>query len=262
MEIPRDSKIVADSDKVWDIDREAFEPAYSQLANILQGQIAAGLFRAGDQLPSEAQLRQRYHVSPMTVRRAINILLDKGLVTTAQGRGTFVRGPDITEAVFQLHGLKEYIVQRDRSRVSLLEARVKPATARVARKLNLEPDRWVVYIRRLLLEMDQPVSYHREFLVYDPKRPIVEGELGVTSLQGLIHGNGQNTVQGGVVCIEAVTLREDEAQLLRQPPGRAAFLLEHVFRDFQDQPVSWGWFIWRADQIKFTATVGSLQAER
>jgi GntR family transcriptional regulator len=246
----------------WQIDRQAFEPAYSQLVNILKSQIAAGRFRPGAQLPSEAQLRHLYHVSPMTVRRAINILLDQGLVTTAQGRGTFVRGPDMSEAVFQLQGLKEYIVQPDRARVNLLEARVVPAAERVARKLSIESNRWVVYIRRLLMEQDTPISYHREYLLYDPRWPIVEGELEVTSLEGLIRGNGQSMVRSGNVTIEAVTLHDEEAQLLQAPPQSPAFLVEHLFRGFDDCPVSWGWFVWRADHIKFTATVGPQPAER
>ena len=72
------------------IDRESYEPAYAQLVRILIGQIAAGEFRPGDRLPSEAQLCERYAVSPMTVRRVINILADQGLVTAERGRGTFV----------------------------------------------------------------------------------------------------------------------------------------------------------------------------
>jgi DNA-binding GntR family transcriptional regulator len=246
----------------WIIDRKAYEPAYSQLVNILKAQIAAGRFRPGAQLPSEAQLRRLYHVSPMTVRRAINILQDQGLVTAAQGRGTFVKGPDISEAVFQLHGLKECVIQPERARVSLLEARVVPAAERVARKLNIAPDQWVVYLRRLLFEQETPISYHREYLIYDPRRPIVEGELEVTSLEGLIRGNGLSMVQNGAVSIEAVTLYAEEAQLLNVPPCSAAFLMEHVFRDFDDRAVSWGWFVWRADHIKFTATVGPQPVDR
>ena len=44
-----------------------------------------------DQLPSESQLCDRYGVSPMTVRRAINLLVDQGVVTTERGRGIFVK---------------------------------------------------------------------------------------------------------------------------------------------------------------------------
>lgn len=67
------------------IDREAYEPAYAQLANILRRQIAEGAYRPGDQLPSEAQLCRLYGISPMTVRRSINLLADQGWSAPSRG---------------------------------------------------------------------------------------------------------------------------------------------------------------------------------
>lgn len=240
-----------------EIDRTSYEPAYAQLVNILQTLMATGAFKPGAQLPSEAQLCEQFGVSPMTVRRAINILLDRGLVTTAQGRGTFVKGVDIGEAVFHLAGLKEQIEMPDRAQVRLLEARMVAATERVARKLEISPGEWTIYIRRLLLQDQTPVSYHRGYLIYDPQRPIVEGELEVTSLDGLIRGNGETDLQSGCLTIEAVTLSEEEAGVLGIAQGNPAFLIDHTFYDFRDRPVSWGWFVWRADSLKFSATIGN-----
>ena len=68
------------NESIATIDRNSYEPAYAQLVRILLGQIAAGEFRPGDRLPSEAQLCERYGVSPMTVRRVINILADQSVV--------------------------------------------------------------------------------------------------------------------------------------------------------------------------------------
>jgi len=76
-------------DQTASIDRDSYEPAYTQLANILRRGMAAGIFRSGDRLHSEAQLCEHYRVSPMTVRRAINTLVDQGVVSVEQGRGTF-----------------------------------------------------------------------------------------------------------------------------------------------------------------------------
>ncbi|MFN2217400.1 MAG: GntR family transcriptional regulator, partial [Anaerolineae bacterium] len=88
------------------IDRTLYEPAYAQLVGILRGQIAAGVFRPGDRLPSEAQLCERYSVSPMTVRRAVNILVDQGVVIAEQGRGTFVKPLELGTAIFNLDRLQ------------------------------------------------------------------------------------------------------------------------------------------------------------
>ena len=51
-------------------------------------------------------------------------------------------------------------------------------------------------------------------------------------------------------------LTEDEARLLKAPVAAAAFRLEHLFYDFDEQPVSWGWFICPGDRLRFTTTVG------
>src|SRR5512139_3975377 len=84
------------------IDRRSYKPAYAQLVDILRLQIATGALRRGDQLPSESQLCKLYRVSPMTVRRAINILVDQSVISTAPGSGTFVKAVDLGAATFNL----------------------------------------------------------------------------------------------------------------------------------------------------------------
>jgi GntR family transcriptional regulator len=74
------------------IDRFADEPLYSQLAGILRRQIRSGDLAHLDPLPSETTLTQEYGVSRDTVRRAVAILRDEGLVFTVAQRGTYV-GP-------------------------------------------------------------------------------------------------------------------------------------------------------------------------
>ncbi|HLI75443.1 MAG TPA: GntR family transcriptional regulator [Acidobacteriaceae bacterium] len=67
-------------------------PLYVQLANILRGMIESGDLQPRAALPSESYLQQQHGVSRGTVRMAIGILRDEGLVVTIGGRGTFVRG--------------------------------------------------------------------------------------------------------------------------------------------------------------------------
>ena len=117
------------------IDRTLYEPAYAQLVGILRGQISAGVFRAGDRLPSEAQLCERYGVSPMTVRRAVNILVDQGVVIAERGRGTFVRPLELGTAVFDMDRLQSLFRGEEQATVKLLEAHITSATERPARKL-------------------------------------------------------------------------------------------------------------------------------
>lgn len=106
------------------IDRSSYEPAYAPLVHILEGQIAAGIFRPGDRLPSEAQLCKRYGVSPMTVRRAINILADLDVAIAEQGRGTFVKPLELGTSTFGLERLQHFFGGEGQSRVKLSEVRI------------------------------------------------------------------------------------------------------------------------------------------
>ncbi|MBI5440531.1 MAG: GntR family transcriptional regulator [Deltaproteobacteria bacterium] len=238
------------------IDRESYEPAYAQLVNILRRQIAAGEYRPGSRLPSEAQLCREYEVSPMTVRRAINVLLDQQIVVTSQGKGTFVKPLGLGTGIFGLQELTALLEEQGRTSVRLLQASVLPADERTARKLSVPEGTRTIYLRRLLLKDQDPVLYHQEYLVYDPTRPTVEAEMEVTSLRGLFAGTGESDFKGGVLTIEATTLTAEEAKLLAGTAGQAAFRVAHKFYDFNDRPGSWGWFICRGDRIKFRATVG------
>lgn len=244
------------SKDTYRIDRDLFEPAYLQLANILRRQIAEGYFRPGDQLPSEAQLCSRYGISPMTVRRSINLLADQDVVSTAQGRGTFVKELELGTAIFDLQELQELFQPGTESNIRLLDVRVVSADERVARKLSLQTGDSTIYIRRLFMEQDRPIFYHRAYLVYDPTRPIVEAEMDVTTLQGLF-SNGMNTIlKRGRLTIAATLMNAEEANLLHQSLPAAAFFIEHVFYDFENQPISWGWFIIPSDRLRFTTRVG------
>lgn len=238
------------------IDRSSFEPPYHQLAGILRQQIASGRFRADDRLPSEAQLCQRYQVSPMTVRRAINTLLDQGLVLTSQGRGTFVRPLALSTATFDLQELEDLFRDR-RTTVAALEVHTVPADERIGRRLPVAIGAKVIYMRRLLALAGEPVLYHRQYIVYDPERPLVEAELEVTKLRGLFDGSGETELKRGELSIQATVLNEEEASLLRAGLGAPAFRIEHVFYDFHDRPTSWGWFICRGDRLRFRTAVGA-----
>lgn len=237
------------------IDREAYEPAYAQLANILRRQIAEGAYRPGDQLPSEAQLCRLYGISPMTVRRSINLLADQGVVSTEQGRGTFVKPLELSTANFDLHELQDLFGATD-AEVRLLDVRVVSADERTARKLCLQTGDPTIYIRRLVIQNGQPTFYHCAYLIYDPTRPIVEAEMDVTTLHGLFGNADSSLLKHGQLTIEATLMNKEEADILQVSLPAAAFYLEHQFFDFDDRPVSWGWFVVPARVLQFSTRVG------
>lgn len=193
----------------------------------------------------------------MTIRRAVKSLVDRGLVSTTRGKGTFVRALDLSEAVFRLEGLSNSWLSESEMEVRLLEASILPATPQVAAALSLEEGERTVYLRRLLIRDGEPLAYHRQHLVYDPRRPVVEAQLEISSLEGLLRSTGSEGLPAGDLAIQAVTLGPEAAELLERPPGSPAFSLEHMFYDFEAKPVSWGWFICPAEQLRLTTRIGA-----
>jgi GntR family transcriptional regulator len=241
--------------KLKPIDRSSFEPPYSQLARGIRERIRSGEYRAGDRLPSEAELCAMYGVSRMTVRRAVMLLVQDGVAFTENGRGTFVRAPELGAAMFDLRSLRR-LVDDDATTVKIGEARIDPPSSRVCRKLAVDPETPVVAIKRILSSDGEPVFYHSEYLVFDPRRPLVEAEYGVTALRDLLADAGKSGFKYGRLQLHASTLTESEAAYLGECPGTAAWVIEHLFFDFDSRPVSWGRFIGRADRLDFSTTVG------
>lgn len=76
-------------------------PLYAQVKERLQREIEDSM-RPGDALPTEPELEKSFRVSRITIRRAIDELVAEGLVVRQQGRGTFVREPQITHDLMHL----------------------------------------------------------------------------------------------------------------------------------------------------------------
>jgi len=247
------------AEQVLYINRDAAQPVYVQLAESLRQLILAGTYHPGEKLPSEAMLVEMYKVSPMTVRRAINLLSSQGIITTARGSGTFVKEVELGAASFYLQDLKELFSDDACTTVKLLEARFCPANERVARKLHIQEGERAIFIRRLLLVAGEPAFYHRGYLVNDPDRPVIEAELEVTDLKGIFQGSGSSLIKHGDLFLESMMLDEQEAEILNLKTPVAGMMLEHIFYDFDNEPVSWGWFVCASTHLRLHTRVGIKQ---
>ena len=96
----------------------------------------------------------------------------------------------------------------------------------------------------------------RGYLIYDPARPVIESELEVTDLKGLFQGSGSALIKSGDLYLESTLLNEEEAGLLKLERPAPGMVLEHIFYDFDDRPVSWGWFVASSQRLRLHTRVG------
>ena len=148
-------------------------PLYFQVANQLEARISTGEWAAGALLPSEKALASLYGVSLITIRGAMRMLADKGLISRLPGKGTVVRDPH-SGVVWELGWLSELISTVMPSRLELRAMGSVNASEWVAQRLGLahgEPVHFMRTVRFAVQRDDEP------FMTTDIYHPIAIGSL-------------------------------------------------------------------------------------
>lgn len=127
-------------------------PLYQRLFGVLLQRIRTGQYRAGERLPTEQELTAEFAVSKSTVRQAVGELVQRGLVTRQQGRGTYVAEDSSDDGSAFVGSLTDLILGTPR--LDLHDVRVEtgvPFPASVRDRLRVtEPTGKVVRTRRSL----------------------------------------------------------------------------------------------------------------
>src|ERR1700721_1914892 len=140
-------------------------PLYESVESALAASIADGTMPPETQLPPEEGLIERFKVSRTTVRKAIQNLIERGLVEVRRGKGTFVTQPRITQGLTELTGFVEDMQALGRSPTArLLDKRIVAADEAVARQLALAPGTPVVRLQRVRLADGVPMSFAEPYL--------------------------------------------------------------------------------------------------
>ncbi|WP_277985819.1 GntR family transcriptional regulator [Sanguibacter massiliensis] len=124
----------------------------------------------GDAVPSERALTERFDVSRMTVRQALDALVTEGTLVREQGRGTFV-APHHADFEMRLTTFSEEARRRGlKPGAEVLEATTGPASPRVARALDLDVDAPVHHVARLRTADGTPMSIESSWIPAPARR--------------------------------------------------------------------------------------------
>jgi GntR family transcriptional regulator len=193
-----------------------FNPLYKEVKIRLTRGLAAGDWKPGEAIPSEAKLAERFNVSIGTVRKAIDELVAERILLRQQGRGTFVATHTEDRTLFYFF----HIVGKDGSRelpvMALLSFKRARASADEEERLALERGAAVFRIQNLLDLGGKPVVFD-EITVPAVLFPDLSEEI-FREREGTIYGLYQARYGISV-------LRISERLAAGHPPARAAALL-------------------------------------
>lgn len=233
------------------LNRDLPIPLYHQLKTLILQEIEAGTWKPDQQLPTEEQLSSRFRVSKITVRQALRELSNLGWVRREQGRGTFVQKPALEEGPRKLTSFTAEMHEHGLVATSqVLDTAVIAAPPDVAAKLGIMTTDPVFRLHRLRLADGIPLGVQTAYLSMAMVPGIDEVQFTDLSLYGLLESRYDLHPAAAKETLIAVVVNNEEANLLRVPPGSPALAAERITFLPQGQPLEYAQSIMRGDRYK------------
>ncbi len=205
-------------------------PLYYQLQEFIKDKIDSGTLPEYAQLPSEREFSQYFGINRRTVSQAIYGLVKEGILTRKRGAGTYVAPRKIISNVNTLRSFHDEAYFEGRTvHTRLLKIEPIAPTETARKNLNLAAGgEKVFHLQRIGYMDDQPISIQNSYLPHQ-LFPGLDEKIGrEESLYTLIEHEYGRELTSGEETLEATTISEYEADLLRAKTGSAAFVLQRV----------------------------------
>jgi GntR family transcriptional regulator len=219
------------------LEKESPIPLYHQLQELLRSQIERGDFKESCAIPTEPELEQLYGVSRVTVRRAVQELVQEGLLTKRRGKGTFIRGPKVRQNLNTITSWAETMAARGVPTENRnIEIATVPAPPKVAELLQLPLDAPAVRVRRLRCTAEGPLTLMTNYLLPELVPGLTEGDVAVSLYDALEHKFGIALLHAREQ-VEAKAAGVNEARLLEVRRGAPLLHITRVTYGQGDRPI-------------------------
>lgn len=202
-------------------------PAYIRIHDAVKKQIDDGFWEIGQRLPSERDLADDFEVSRMTLRQAITLLVEEGILERRVGSGTYVASHRVQEKMRGTTSFTEIVRSQGKTPSSqVVSYQRKPANETEIQQLQLKPSDYVVRMERVRYADNMPLVFEvasiPEKLIREFKREdITEHFFQTLTDNGYEIGKSQQTIY-------AKNASERVANYLKVPKNHAVLALTQV----------------------------------
>lgn len=214
---------------------------WRRIADAIRLDIVGGKLASGDRLPTEAVLAERFSANRHTVRRALAVLADEGVVGAEQGRGTFVRSARrLSYPIGKRTRFSEGLAGQARvTSGQLLSSRIENASAAAATALGIRTGAKVVRMETLSLADGRPLSRATAWLDYRSFADFAGRYTALGSFTAVFASYGIADYSRASTRISARHADVEETKLLGLTPGAILLVSEAVDVDAAGQPISY-----------------------
>lgn len=236
-------------------DMPPYATRWERIAHHVRAAIRSQLIRAGDPIPSEHQLCRAFGVSRPTVRRAVDALVEEGMLTRRHGMGTFVSKLRLEQPPERVIGFTERMRRNGltpSTRILDRDVLLARATSpEIAATLGVSANDRIFRVSRLRLANDEPIVLETIHVPLARFPGIDEIDLGHESLYQVFaerYGTGVTFLRES---LEPVLLTTHEAALLRAQAGAPAMLAKIVTFNQRHEPIEHSVSLVRGDRCQY-----------
>jgi GntR family transcriptional regulator len=224
-------------------------PLYQQLYELLEAKIRTQEWKPGDMIPPESDLIARYQVSRITVRKVLDILVKEGQIKRERGRGSFVAPPKLEHGMTRIISFTDDMKQRGYTPgTRILFVDLVPATAIIARFLNVPEGEELAFISRLRLADNEPMCVEESFLVHRYLPGVTKYDLAKNSLREIKQKKYGIRWSRATQTIQAIGAPPEIAHSLSIRSNTPLLYIERVTFSQDDIPVEYLRVYYRADR--------------
>ncbi|MFV0307577.1 MAG: GntR family transcriptional regulator [Desertimonas sp.] len=229
-------------------------PLYHQLADQLRQAISAGALPKGTYLGNEIVLAERWQVSRPTVRRAIQDLVEEGLLVRRRGIGTQVVNDQVRRP-FSLSSLHEDLAASGRTpTTTVLSLAAAGAGDEVAGELGIAPGDEVIEIVRIRAAGSRPLALLHNWLLRDVADELTAEQLQAEGLYALLRAGGVRP-HYAQQRLGAKIADAEEASLLGVERGAPLVTMRRVMQDDTGRVVEVGDHVYDAEHYSIEMSV-------
>lgn len=238
------------------VDRASPVPLYFQVATRLQELVEDGSLPLGTRLENEIDLAQRLGISRPTMRRAIQFLVDRGMVVRKRGVGTQVVRPTVRRLV-ELSSLYDDLSKAGRRPTTHTEVlEVVPAVDAIAEALGVPTGTEVTWIERLRSADGEPIALMTNAVPVD-MLTIARSDLDQHGLYELLRRAGR-TPRTANQTIGATAASAAQARILGEPRGAPLLTMTRTAWDESGRAVEFGSHVYPASRYSFELSLAGI----
>lgn len=224
-------------------------PLYLQVIDKLKSDIETGVYEAGERLPSEFELSKQLGISRATLREALRILEDEGVIMRRHGVGTFICSkPLFSSGIEELFSITEMIKRGNQKPGTIfLSSNVINATSEDREKFEIDFDDLIV-VERVRTADEEPVVYCLDKIPtqYLPNYSSHYAQ----SIFDILEKEG-TTITYALTKIEPIGYHEKVSEILHCEPETSLLVLKQMHYDERERPILYSINYFRSDKFKF-----------